>query len=520
MPPDTPAESVGRTPPEENPQRPERSATVFSSSSGPAAVPADAQPPTGELPPDELLALLYADQRQRWARGNPLTVQAYLERYPALRDDAERRAALIYHEFVLREEQGDTPDFAKYLADHASCADDLRALFEADRLIAAKRQFGGYELLDEIARGGMGVVYKARQVRLNRIVALKMILSGEFASRKDVQRFRTEAEAAALLDHPHIVPIYEVGEHDGRHFFSMKLVKGGSLAEALRGRRLGSGKERQRRAARLMAAVARAVHHAHRHGVLHRDLKPGNILLEAPEPKSGSDPKPYVTDFGLAKRVESDDGPTQTGSVLGTPNYMAPEQAAGKKGITTAADVYSLGAILYELLTDRPPFQADTPLQTLAQVREREPRRPRGLNPAVDRDLETVCLKCLEKEPARRYGSAEALAEDLERWLAGEPIRARQVGRAERAWRWRRRKPALAALLGVSAIALFLLLPAVLVSQIFLSAAVREKEQADKAKEAERQLADTQTYYSLVKGVGEHSATAPPGWTWQGLDDR
>jgi len=274
--------------------------------------------------------------------------------------------------------------------------------------------FGDYELLEEISHGGMGVVWKARQISLNRPVALKMILGGQLATPEDVRRFRVEAEATAKLDHPNIVPIYEVGEHEGQHYFSMRLVEGSNLAK-----KAAIYTKDQTSVARLMLTVARAVQHAHEHGILHRDLKPSNILLD-----TGG--QPHVTDFGLAKRVDVDSSLTQTGAVLGTPNYMAPEQARGMKDLTVAVDVYALGAILYELLTGQPPFRSENVLETLRQVIEEEPVRPQAINPQTDPSLETICLKCLEKNPKRRYESAKALADDLTRFLNQKRIRAKR----------------------------------------------------------------------------------------------
>jgi WD40 repeat protein len=381
--------------------------------------------------------------------GRPPAADTFLARYPEL--DTELR------QFLEGRQQFVQAAGALAAASPAAPTQGVAAQSQDTSNLGIVRYFGDYELLQEIARGGMGVVYKARQVSLNRVVALKMILTGHFASPQDVQRFRREAQDAAKLDHPNIVPIYEIGEHQGQHYFSMKLVEGCNL-----GTKVDELVRAPRDAVRLIALTARAVHHAHQRGLLHRDLKPANVLLGNTEQglqnsdtsASAVSPvpcnlSPLVTDFGLAKRVQGDPGQTQSGAIVGTPSYMAPEQAAASKVLTTAVDIYSLGAVFFELLTGRPPFRAETSLETILQVVEREPPRPRSLNPKVDRDLETVCLKCLEKEPAKRYGSAEALAEDLERWLAGEPVQARPAGTAERILKWARRRPAVAALAGL-----------------------------------------------------------------------
>jgi WD40 repeat protein/tRNA A-37 threonylcarbamoyl transferase component Bud32 len=308
--------------------------------------------------------------------------------------------------------------------------------------------FGGYELLGEIGRGGMGVVYRARQLAINRVVALKMLLHGRFSEAAFVQRFRLEAEAAAHLDHPNIVPIYEVGQHEGQPYYSMKLIEGQNLDQANAECRMQNAEFKRssadwlRQSVGLVATIAQAVHYAHERGVLHRDIKPHNILLDA-------EGQPHLTDFGLAKLLDQDSGLTASAAVIGSPGFMAPEQAAGKtKQVTTAADVYGLGAVLYVLLTGKPVFPADTPLETIRRVIEQEPVRPRLANPAVDRDLETICLKCLHKEPARRYASAQALAEDLECWLRAEPIQARRATQVEKIWLWCRRQPMRAGLTG------------------------------------------------------------------------
>jgi serine/threonine protein kinase/cytochrome c-type biogenesis protein CcmH/NrfG len=313
-------------------------------------------------------------------------------------------------------------------------------------------EFGDYELLEEIGRGGQGVVYRARQKSLNRIVALKVIGLGTWASEVHLKRFRREAEAAASLQHPGIVPIHEVVERDSQCYFSMDFIEGGQLDKVVRSATAdSSGGEREpismRQAADLVAKIARTVHYAHEHGILHRDIKPGNILLD----KNG---EPHLTDFGLARLLDTQSSVTRTIDVLGTPSYMAPEQAAGETAkLGKATDVYGLGAVLYQLLTGQPPFAGGTTYETIRLLRDTEPRSPRLLNPKIDRDLSTICLKCLEKDPKRRYPSALALAEDLEHWLKHEPILARHTGILTRSRKWVRRNPS-SALFAAALIAL------------------------------------------------------------------
>src|SRR5881275_756222 len=302
--------------------------------------------------------------------------------------------------------------------------------------------FDDYELLEQIGRGGQGVVFRARQKSLNHTVTLKVINLGQWASKAHLKRFRLEAEAAARLEHPGIVPIHEVGERDGSCYFSMKFIEGGQLDDVPRRQPMPI-----RRAVELIVKVARTVHYAHEHGILHRDIKPGNILVDAKG-------EPLLTDFGLARLVEAESTVTRTKEVMGTPSYMAPEQAVGNNAaVSSATDVYGLGAVLYQLLTDHPPFAGGTTFETIKLVLDTEPQQPRLWNRRIDRELSTICLKCLEKDPKRRYPSALALAEDLEHWLKHEPIRAKRSGFVTHARKWVRRNPT-SALLVASLIAL------------------------------------------------------------------
>ena len=383
----------------------------------------------------------------------------------------------------------------------------LAALFPNLRLV------GGYALLEEIGQGGMGVVYKARQVQLDRLVAIKMLRSGS-SSRDDLIRFRTEAEAVAALAHPGIVQIHEVGEHEGRPYISLEYVEGGSLDKYLAGKSIPP-----REAAAIVQAIATTIEFAHRHGVVHRDLKPANILLS----RGSGGLTPKVTDFGLAKKLDGD-GHTRAGEVVGTPAYMAPEQAEGRLDIGPAIDVYAIGAILYECLTGKPPVTGHSFGEMMAKVRDDEPIPPRQLEARVPRDLETICLACLRKDPSRRYASAAHLAADLARFLEGRPVEARRVGPIERLSKWARRRPSAAALAAVCCLFLAAVLAAVPVHIHTLRCQVdeisREKIEAHEKMrhanlraECERLLALGQHELrqgdaASVQSAGAHFATA------------
>src|SRR5262245_47497919 len=362
----------------------------------------------------------------------------------------------------------------------------------------------GYEILSELGRGGMGVVYLARQTKLNRLVALKMILAGAHAGPRERERFRIEAQAAAQLQHPNIVQIHEIGENEGHPYLALEYVSGGSLAALLTGNPWPP-----RDAARLIEPLARAIHHAHERGIIHRDLKPANVLLattsvqEQPRTALLAENRLQhavkITDFGLAKQLDEAErrteglGPTRSGAVMGTPSYIAPEQASGKIGMVgPPADVYSLGAILYEMVTGRPPFRGETPLDTVLQVMADDPISPRQLQPKLPRDLETICLKCLNKETWRRYETASGLADDLQRFLKDEPIQARPLSAVHRMVKWARRKPALALLIsGATAVVVVAFVASLMVNFKLNNAAERERRQAEQANE-QRQVAEKQ----------------------------
>jgi WD40 repeat protein/serine/threonine protein kinase len=487
-----------------------------------------------------LLERVLADQRVCWGRGQRVPAEVYLERHPSLRGDADALLELLYHEILLREGRGEAPRLDEYVARFPGLAGQLRQQFEVHQALGSGELFPeavtppappreetvglpavpGYEVLRELGHGGMGVVYLARQVGLNRLVALKMLRA---AGPEQRARFRAEAEAVAALQHPNVVQVHEVGEAGGCPYLALEYVAGGTLADRLAGKPW-----EPRAAAELIRTLAAAIHYAHQRGIVHRDLKPANVLLQ--EEVSRKDAKedrkerqeennqvenpssslrslrhpsaslretlltPKITDFGLAKRLDSAERLTQTGDVLGTPAYLAPEQAAGRtREVGPWTDTYALGAILYELLTGRPPFLWGTPLETLLEVAGREPVPPSRLRAAVPRDLDTVCLKCLSKSPGQRYPTAAALAADLGRFLDGRPVQARPVGPAGRLLRWARRHPVHAALAVLAVVAALLLAGgAVAVAYNFrLQDEVRQKQQA-------LDRADTYRYFSLI----------------------
>ena len=456
---------------------------------------------------------LLDDQSGCWRRGERPPAEDFLDRRPGLRGDADAALDLIYHEILLRGRRGEHPTLDEYVRRFPRYAEQLRAHFEVHQALASDASeaptapevapaagswetetpaVDGYEVLGEVGRGGNGVVYRARHAGLKRLTALKLLRGGPAADPREAARLRAEAQALARIGHPNIIQIYEVGETAGRPYVALEFAPGGSLEARLRG-----APQPARAAAALVETLARAVHAAHRAGVVHRDLKPANVLF-------AEDGTPKIADFGLAKRLDADDAQTHTGDILGTPSYMAPEQARGRNAtVGPAADVYALGAVLYELLTGRPPFQGETVWDTLEQVVGREPTPPRQLAPKAPRDLETICLKCLHKDPARRYPGADRLADDLARFLAGRPVLARPTPAWERAWKWVRRRPAAAA--GVAAA---LVLTAAL-------AAAHEADLCARLAQAEREAAAADVG-RLLEGVQEEVNAGH----WREADDQ
>jgi serine/threonine protein kinase/WD40 repeat protein len=462
-----------------------------------------------------------------------LSLDAYIETIPELGHLADLPAHLFEHEYRIRRTYGSwsSPDdfelaypvlkgtlgaaireaeveLSQEVSEHGrSTIRNEASLPSLHPGPEPKRVFGHYELLSEIARGGMGVVFLARQAKVNRLVALKMIRSAEFADRDQVQRFYAEAEAAAKLDHPGIVPLFEVGEINGQHFFSLAYVDGPNLNARVKSKGPFSPKQ----AARLLQMVAVAVQYAHDKGIVHRDIKPHNILLDANE-------QPRITDFGLAKHVQRPSDLTITGDIIGTPSYMPPEQAAGQSNeVGKAADIYSLGATLYYLLSGRPPFQASSLAETIRQVIEVQPVSLTRLNPEISRDLDTICAKCLRKEPKNRYGSARDLANDLGCWLENKPISARPVGTMEKAFKWIRRQPAVAGLLATAFFFVTVVLPTFVGYRVRLNETSLKAENESIRASAAEQVANTQRYYSIVSSLRNLNRERPLGWRQESL---
>jgi tetratricopeptide (TPR) repeat protein len=489
-------------------------------------------PSAGPLRKTALCELVKIDLERQWQVGRRLRLQEYLKAFPELGTAETAAADLFEAESEVRRQFGaaiDSSDMTdgeclpwqealetQYsLGLHESATldtlppADIKAIHRpADAAWGDVSQPGafavpGYVILSELGRGGMGVVYKARHLGLDRVVALKMVLCGGHAGADQLARFRIEAEAVARLQHPNIVQIHDVGDHQGCPYFSLEFVQGGSLAQ-----RLAAAPLAAHEAARLLRSLSGAIEHAHAQGIVHRDLKPANVLLAA-------DGTPKITDFGLAKRLEGDDAQTYSGAVMGTPNYMAPEQAEGRtREIGPSVDVYALGAILYEMLSGRPPFRGVTVLDTLEQVRCQEPVSPSRLQAKVPRDLETIVLKCLRKEPHNRYASAQELSDDLGRFLAGEPIRARPVSRWERTVKWARRRPAAAALIA-SAVAVPLVTLVGLTAGLLIFAGLnQELEERGLAFEK----ANTDLQASLDREKGERQRAQENGKTAEERD--
>jgi eukaryotic-like serine/threonine-protein kinase len=483
------------------------------------------------LSQQELVDRLCEDQVRRWRAGQRIPAESYLARNPSLQESGEFALELIYGEFLMREELGESPQleefhlrfprFASRLQNQVDLHGALLTLNSTpEKQLGAAKADGdpdgpqtsgatrfiapGFRILGELGRGGMGSVYKVWQVRLKRVVAVKVIRADAYADSGAAARFQAEAEAAARLQHPNIVQVFEVGEHEGMAYLVLEYQAGGGLD-----RRLAGMLQDPHDSARLIETLARAIHYAHQNGIVHRDLKPANVLLT-------DDGIPKISDFGLAKLLEQDDRLTQVGDILGTPSYMAPEQVRGSSdGITPATDVYALGAILYEMLTGRPPFKGTTALSTMEQVSSIEPLAPAKLHRHTPRDLNIVCLKCLQKDPRRRYASALDLADDLRRFLDRQPILARQTPTWERAWKWARRRPSAATALLSVLMAIMLILGGALYHNARLRVAVRTAQSAEQASRnnakaafEQRNLA-LQAFQELVYGVQEKLAQTP-----------
>ncbi len=476
-----------------------------------------------EVSGTELAAVTRVDLRERWRCGQRPAAEEYLARYPQLGANEEAAVDIIYAEYLAREKLGEGPTVAEYAArfpQYATVLADQIQLHQAFDESMAAQPTGGeternlraeYEILEEIGRGGMGVVFRAQQTGLNRLVALKMVRHADLANDELLSRFRAEAEVVASLHHPHIVQVYDYGEDDGCPYLALELVEGGTLSDRLEGNPWNV-----RRAAQLVEQVARAVHFAHEHGVVHRDLKPNNLLVSA----DGDPPEVKIADFGLARIFrDQPGGHTQTGALLGTPSYMSPEQALGRQSeIGPATDVYALGAILYELLCGRPPYRGETAIETLQQVLLAEPASIYRVAPGLPRDVATICSKCLERAPARRYPSALALAEDLQRFLADRPIEARPATSLERGWRWCRRNPALAAAIGSVAA---LLVTVSIVSTWYSGQLSRQLEittQAELAERAANEAAQLRLWDAYLAEIAARNASRQLGQRYAALE--